>query len=552
VNDSSNDFRTGRHAGLLLPLFSAAGDKSWGIGEIGDLPALASWLSEAGLDFVQVLPINEMPEGQHSPYSAISAMAIDPIFISVWELEDFHATGGEQALPDAARRTLAEVRGAPRIDYDAVRTVKMAALRSAFAHFREHEWQSDSSRGRALRRYLEDEAWWLQDYTLYRSLRSERQATAWWTWDGGLAAREPEALAAARERLAGPALFHAYLQWLADEQWHRARRAAAPVGVFGDLPFMVGSDSADVWASQHAFQLDATVGAPPDAFSETGQDWGLPVYRWDVFAGEGDAWIHARARRNAALFDGYRIDHLVGFYRTYVIPADGSDRVFSPPEELEQLAQGERVMRAFLASGARIIAEDLGTVPTFVRESLLRLGIPGYKVLRWEREWEEPGQPFRDPLAYPEPSVATTGTHDTETLVEWWESAPREEKVFVAQIPWLRNRSLDLEDGICGRDTQDAILELLVASSSELLILPVQDLFGWRDRINVPATVTDDNWTWRLPWPVSSMRKQPEANARAKTLRGWMHAYGRARALFRRLGDAAAAKGQRRRGRSTR
>ena len=109
------------------------------------------------------------------------------------------------------------------------------------------------------------------------------------------------------------------MQWQADLQWRRARAEAA-VAVFGDLPFMVGADSADVWARQHAFRFDATIGVPPDAFSETGQDWGLPVYRWDVIEEDDYEWIRQRARRSADLFRGYRIDHLVGLYRTYAIP----------------------------------------------------------------------------------------------------------------------------------------------------------------------------------------------------------------------------------------
>jgi 4-alpha-glucanotransferase len=467
-------------------------------------------------------------------------MALDPIYIAMRAVEDFAAGGGEQALAEEARGTLLHVRSAERIDYNAVRALKLSALREAFGRFLEHEWRVRSPRAAALADYMAREHGWLEDYTLFRALRQEQAGQPWWSWEEGLASRAPDALQAARLRLADDILFFAYLQWIADTQWQQAREDALPVGVFGDLPFMVGRDSADVWANQHAFRVDATVGAPPDAFSETGQDWGLPVYRWDVFEAEQDAWIRARARRNAALFDGYRVDHLVGFYRTYVIPADEGERFFSPDDEDAQLEQGTRVMRAFVDSGARIIAEDLGTVPAFVRQSLLELGIPGYRVLRWERDWDEPEQPFRDPLEYPEVSVATTGTHDTETLVEWWESAPPEERELLARVPFLRDRGLDVSSPTCDGQTQDLLLELLVSSSSDLIILPLQDLFGWRDRINIPATVTDDNWTWRLPWPVEELRTRPEAHRRAVALRGWMQTHGRSRALFRRLEEQQA------------
>ena len=153
-------------------------------------------------------------------------------------------------------------------------------------------------------------------------------------------------------------------------------------------------------------------------------------------------WLRHRARRNADLYDGYRVDHLVGFYRTYFRERDG-DAGFTPPDEPSQQALGEQVMDVFLTSGAEIIAEDLGIVPDFVRASLARLGVPGYKVLRWERQWDEPGEPFRDPGEYPPVAVATSGTHDTEPMAIWWEQASAEERAAVLAIPSVRERLAD-------------------------------------------------------------------------------------------------------------
>ena len=132
------------------------------------------------------------------------------------------------------------------------------------------------------------------------------------------------------------------------------------------------------------FMLDASVGTPPDAFSETGQEWGLPPYNWDEARRNDFAWLRMRARRQAELYDGFRVDHLVGFYRTYVRPFDGRPPFFMPSEEPEQVELGETVMRIMIDTDADVSVEDLGTVPGFVRESIARLGLPGYKVLRWE------------------------------------------------------------------------------------------------------------------------------------------------------------------------
>ncbi len=508
----------GRHAGVLLPLFSAISTRSWGIGEIGDLVPMGRWLNRAGIGFWLMLPINEMSAGQHSPYSALTAMAIDPIYLTLPEVDDFRALGGEAALDAADRAALDAARRAPRIQYDTVRRLKMHALRAAFDRFEREDLASKTPRAGAFHEYVAAQAWWLEDYALFRALHALHDERPWWEWDEGVRTHRCEAIKEARASLGRHLRFHQYVQWQADRQWSAAR-AAAGVALFGDLPFMVGVDSADVWARQHAFRFDATIGVPPDAFSETGQDWGLPVYRWDAIAEDDYEWVRQRARRSADLFHGYRIDHLVGLYRTYAIPNDGGARFFVPSDPTEQLAQGETLVRLFADAGARVIAEDLGTVPDFVRASLARLRVPGYRVLRWEREWSQPGQPFRDPAAYPAASVATTGTHDTETLAEWWRLASDEDRRALARLPGLAGRALSVEAGSFSVAERDALVELVYRSGSDYALFPLQDLFGWRDRINTPATVNDGNWSWRLLAPCDTWLDRDDTRERADDLR---------------------------------
>lgn len=505
------DFFQGRHAGLLAPLFSIPSRESWGIGEIADLPRLGTWMQQAGFSFVQLLPINEMADGQNSPYSAMSAMAIDPIFITLGNVAEIEALGGERLLADVERKALTAARTAGAIDYATVRPLKMRALRAAFEHFRDHEWQSNTRRAHRLKLFIERARWWLDDYTLFRALHARESGRYWREWPGPLRDRMPTALIQARQELAAEILFYSYVQWLAWDQWTEARDACE-VGVFGDFPFMVSGDSADVWARQHDFRFDASVGAPPDAFSETGQDWGFPAYRWKSIAAGGFRWLAARARRSAELYDGYRVDHLVGFFRTYVREQNG-EAAFVPAEQTEQALQGERVLDVLSATGARIIAEDLGVIPDFVRETLGRLDIPGYKVLRWERFWDVDGQPLKDPAEYPSTSVATSGTHDTEPLAQWWDEAPIEERRAVAALA-SASGTCD-PDGPFNDATRDAILTLLYASASDIVLLPINDIFGWRDRINTPALISDHNWTWRLPWPVEDLEIETEAKERA-------------------------------------
>ena len=518
-----------RRAGLLIPLFSCPSTASWGIGDIGDIEPVTAWLAGAGQRILQLLPLNEMAPGQQSPYSAISAMAIDPIFISVPRVPEFEALGGEAALPPADREALAAVRRAPRIQHQDVRRLKQHALRASFERFLDAEWRRGSDHGRALQAYVSEQAWWLEDYSLFRALHAREQERPWMEWPEALQRREPAAIDRARRELANDVLFQQYLQWLAGTQWQQARRHAHGVALFGDLPFMVDSDSADVWVRQHQFRLDMSVGAPPDAFSATGQDWGMPVYQWSALAGEDYRWLRERARRSADLFDGYRVDHLVGFYRTYGRVRNGGEGFFTPPDEPSQRALGETLLELFRGAGAEIIAEDLGTVPDFVRASLARLGVPGYRVFRWERRWHVDGQPFCDPSEYPPLSVAASGTHDTEPIAIWWDAAPEADRRKVSELPSVQRLTggADLTHRAFDATVRDILLEVLFASPSDLLLLPVQDAFGWRDRINEPATVSDDNWTYRLPWLVDRMDDVPEARERKEKLRDWAERYGR-------------------------
>lgn len=522
------DSTRGRHAGVLLPLFSTESTRSWGIGDIGDLVPMGRWLSRAGINVWLMLPLNEMSPGQHSPYSAMTAMAVDPIYVCLPEVDDFAALGGEAWLSPSDRAVLAEVRAAPRIAYDAVRALKSRALRAAFERFEHEDLRVRSPRAAAFLEFVAAQAWWLEDYALFRALHAAHDERPWWEWDEGVRTHRLDAIKAARESLASEVRFHQYVQWQADRQWQAARTAAG-VALYGDLPFMVGIDSADVWARQHAFRFDATIGVPPDAFSATGQDWGLPVYRWDVIAADDYEWIRQRARRSADMFRGFRIDHLVGLYRTYAIPADGSERVFLPPDQPSQIAQGETLVKLFMEAGARVVAEDLGTVPDFVRASITKLRVPGYRVLRWEREWDRPGHPFRDPATYPSLSVATTGTHDTESLAEWWQTASEADRRALAHLPGLRERVLTVESGSYGQAERDALVELVYRSASDLALFPIQDLFGWHDRINTPATVNHDNWSWRLPFPVDTWADHELTERRADELRALAMETGRLR-----------------------
>jgi 4-alpha-glucanotransferase len=250
-----------------------------------------------------------------------------------------------------------------------------------------------------------------------------------------------------------------------------------------------------VWARRDQFWLDASLGVPPTTPEEEPQDWGLPVYDWSSMKADGWSWMKLRAARLAELFDAYRVDHVVGLYRSYYKRAD--EHGMSPPEEPDQIEQGETLL-AMLHEHAEIVAEDLGLVPPFIRESLTRLQVPGYRVLRWEKDDDV----YRDPAAWPTCAVATTGTHDTNSAAEWYDALSAEERAALAKVPGLAvaetHATYDLE-------VKDAVLRLLYASPCDLVLLSLEDALGRKGQVNVPGTVSADNWSLRMPEPIDAL-----------------------------------------------
>ncbi len=497
-----------RAAGVLIPLFSLRTRDDLGRGEIMDLPAMIGFARSAGLRIIQLLPLDEGAPGETSPYSAMSVLAIDPVYIATREL------GGVGRVSIA--RAQAEV-GNGRVVARAVsRPVRLALLERAY---RASRVRGGSEFGDEFTSFADRNRDWLEDYALFRALKHRFNWSAWDRWPEDLARRDPAALDAARRELAGAIAMYSWWQFIADRQWTAARAHAHRKGVQlgGDMAFSPARDSAEVWANQAMFDLDRTVGAPPDEFNRRGQRWGLPLPRWHAMRQDGFRLWRTRARRAGAMFDLVRIDHVVGIYRTFSFSADPeADGSFSPSEAHAQVAQGEEIMRALRAAvgECEIIAEDLGSVPQWVRDSLTRLGVPGYKVMQWEREaWGSPDERFRSPATYPELSLATTGTHDTETLTVWWreQSVSEREKLCAALGVGARvNPRRDRLD----ENALDAIIETLFASPARYVILPIQDLFGWSARINRPGTIIDTNWTYRLPLTIAKLSDNPAIKAR--------------------------------------
>jgi 4-alpha-glucanotransferase len=500
-----------RIAGVLIPLFSLRTIEDFGRGEIRGLVPMAEFALAIGHRMIQLLPIDETAPGETSPYSAMSVLAIDPRYISVRGLYGIAANEIEAG----------RVAVGPEDSVDPIKlhSAKLNLLRKSFDRFVAHAGASERT---AREEFEYRNRAWLADYSLFRALKEKFGWREWASWPDGLDRRDAGAVELAARELAQKLSFYSYVQFVAHRQWQEVRveLGRRKVMLGGDLAFSPCRESAEVWANQEMFDLARTVGAPPDAFSKEGQRWGLPMPDWRRMRAGGFELIRRRVRHARELFDLLRIDHVVGLFRTYAFGPDAEALGnFDPLAEADQRAQGEELIRIVKdeAGEMEVFAEDLGDVPAFVRASLKALGVPGYKVMRWEREWDVATQPFIKPAAYPELSVATTGTHDTDTMSEWWSAARADErKQFVTALGL--DGAVDVDRDALGDSAVEAILRALYSAPSLIVIAPLQDLFGWDSRVNIPGTVNAANWKWRLPFALDGSQKSPKLKSRIEAL----------------------------------
>jgi 4-alpha-glucanotransferase len=483
--------------GTLFPLFSMRSKKDWGI---GDTAAMTLWfdaMKAMDLNLLQILPINEMPPSVSCPYTALSAFALDPIYIAVEEipeLKEFPEILGE-IRSRRFQAGLRQLRAAKAVMYNEVRHLKFTTLWKIYAAFHQRHILKDTPLASEFRAFCRANSGWLDDYAAFRRLKDTHNWTSWTHWEAPLKDRDPQALKELQVREENQLLFFKYLQWTMHRQWTAARARAEQLGIklLGDLPFMVNQESSDVWSRQAEFDINREIGAPPDAFSETGQRWGLPAYNWSVIEHNNFDWWRSKVKKAAEFYDLFRIDHMVGFFRTWVIPRDVSQKPdFDIKDEHGQRARGKRFIEAVAsASGMLPVAEDLGVIPPYVGEVLAELNVPGYKVMRWEKGKDGNYTP---PLKYPAVSLATSSTHDNEPLADWWDTVdPAEKKLFWTMVSGDDSRPPSFANA------RQKLLASLLSASSRIVILPIQDIFGSKERVNTPGTLGDHNWTYRFP-----------------------------------------------------
>ncbi|MFI5182480.1 MAG: 4-alpha-glucanotransferase [Thermoanaerobaculia bacterium] len=468
-----------REAGVLLHPTSLPG--RFGIGDLGPAAdAFLDWVVSAGLGLWQVMPLG--PTGYwNSPYNTLSAFAGNTLLISPEQLV------ADGLLPAAA---LDDAPPFPEdhVDFGPVISWKRNLLWASWTH----ALATRPTLRDDLHTFEEDPAQrhWLSDWTLFASLLGRNRSLSWTEWPREIVERQPAALEAARRELAPEISFRAYRQWIFFSQWDRVRREAGRRGIriVGDLPIYAAIGSADVWANRRYFTVgedgrpEAVAGVPPDYFSETGQLWGNPLYRWDVLAADGYQWWIDRLRQNFRLADIVRIDHFRGLSAYWEVKAGETTAIHGRWVKGPGTALFAALRRAL---GERpVIAEDLGSIDDDVKALLAATGFPGMRVLQFAFGDEDS---LYLPHHHTPNSVVYTGTHDNDTTRGWWQAL--DEKIRDKVRDYL---------GTDGREIAWDLIRAAFTSVAERAIVPMQDLagLGSEARMNVPGRA-EGNWSWR-------------------------------------------------------
>jgi 4-alpha-glucanotransferase len=471
-----------RSAGVLLHPTSLPG--KYGIGTLGsEAEQFIDFLVVSGQRLWQMLPVGPTGYGD-SPYQGFSAFAGNPLLIALEPLQ----TAGLLAEEDLADWPSRDSQDPARIDFRAVIPWKKAILHKAFSRFLA---TATSSQRTSWRRFQQDDAPWVADYAMFMALKELHGGVGWPDWRQEYRDRDPDSLRAFAGDHAEEIDFH-IVQWIFSRQWRRLRAVASKRGIslVGDIPIFVSLDSADVWTDRALYQLDddglptVVAGVPPDYFSETGQLWGNPIYRWENHEKTGFAWWQKVLVSRFDMFDYVRVDHFRGFCAYWAVPfgeptAINGEWIPAPGRRLFTLLE-ERLGRL------PIIAEDLGVITPDVVDLMNRFGFPGMKVLQFGFDAKEKNDHL--PHGYVRNSVVYTGTHDNNTVTGWFNAASEAERALA-----LRYLASD------GTEIHWDFIRGALASSAHFAITPMQDILGLgsETRMNLPGTL-GANWQWRM------------------------------------------------------
>lgn len=467
-----------RAAGILLHISSLP--SPYGIGTMGTAAyQFIDFLRQAGQSYWQILPIGPTGVGD-SPYQSCSIFAGNPYLI---DLEDLISRG---LLEQSEVDTVCWSNRSDKVDFGTLYAARFPILEKAYRRGAETECAAFAA--------FRAENKWVEDYAFYMALKRKFGLLPWYQWPSAAMRREPSAMLRYREELRDDIAFYAFIQYLFYGQWERLHHYAAENGIkiIGDIPIYVPIDSVEVWQSPALFQLDsamtpkAVAGVPPDAFTEDGQLWGNPLYHWAQMKKDGYAWWQSRVKGAAKFFDVIRIDHFRGLESYWAVPygdANARGGKWLPGPGIALL---NAIKKA--CPETEFIAEDLGVITPQVRKLQIRSGFPGMKVLEFAFDGGAdnaylPHNAIKDCVYY-------SGTHDNETLAQWYENSSEQRRAFLSKYLGLNE-----DEGILR-----GILRGGMTTVADLFIAQMQD---WMElsgeaRMNTPGLLSDANWSWRL------------------------------------------------------
>ncbi len=474
-----------RSSGILLHITSLP--SSFGIGDLGPWAyRFVDFLASAKQSFWQILPFHPTdPIYGNSPYQSPSAFAGNQLLISPELLVEDSLLAPEEITSDLNFPR-------ERVAYKLVGHYKKKILKLAFINFWQKKIPEDYEE------FCAENSSWLSDFALFMALKNKYGGIPWCAWPQDLRDRNLAALAQVQkeEEVSEKINFEKFQQYIFYKQWRRLKGYCQEkkIQIIGDLPIYVNYDSADVWSYPHLFKLDenrkptVVAGVPPDYFSETGQLWGNPIYRWDKMQEEGYAWWFKRINHILKSVDLVRIDHFRGFVAYWEVPAHEKNAVHGHWVEAPARDFFTRLKEKYPA--LPFIAEDLGTITPDVKEVMEHFQLPGMKVLLFAFGSEMSTNPYL-PHNFSANCVAYTGTHDNNTIKGWFdEEATAEEKERVFRY---LGREVD------GATLPWELIRLLMMSVAKLVIIPMQDILalGAEARMNFPSR-GEGNWQWRL------------------------------------------------------
>ena len=526
--------------GILFPVFTMRRDGDLGIGDTRSVVLCIDWLKKYGVNFLQLLPVN-VSGSDNSPYSAISSIALDFIYLDMCQIPEL----GSEDIESVRNEYSGDWLVSDRVDYSQVRIVKSKLLRLAYEKFR-NEGRDVAS----FEAFKLEEADWLVSYCKYRWLMEEAGGSEdWTTWPEKFNTAEKALIYERQLDKEGSdhsfkiQEYYAWVQWHAFNQWRSVRKYAdeKKFKLMGDIPIGVSNSSADVFFEPQWFQEGWYGGAPPetvfkdDAFAcKWGQNWGVPLYNWDALRENQFSWWKKRISKLTDIFHIFRIDHILGFYRIYAFPwhpkrnkeflplsdeetqalTSGELPHFSPRADdtmvnkAMNLIAGDEYIRAIkeAAEDSEVVGEDLGVVPDYVRPHLTELGIAGFKVCHWERNIN--GEVVM-PEEHPYCSFATYTTHDHPSLSAMWDELCERcitdcKKTLKTLEIICQFADINIVKGTKPPNYSDevkwSLVKALLKSNARYSALMITDILDSRERINIPGTVTSANWSYRVDW----------------------------------------------------